>query len=280
MATRGNIRTDLVLEIDGAHITPEKFLKAVRAFFVIVDEVTAEVAGEKDVISWRVQADHGRNLVGVRPEPGHSPALVARVTQAVSDGLTHIERAATAPAHFNERALRHLRDLATLAGNAHGDDTTIRIWVNKSPIAVTHNAASNVDEIVAIEHEDFGSIERRLETLPRQKGLQFVIHEPLGGQAICCEIAADELLEQAMANFRKRVEVYGTIKYRKDGKPVSIRVEEIVPFPASDKLPSFRELHGILGKASQAWIAGTGTRIASLDGSKPSPIKKNAADKC
>jgi hypothetical protein len=255
MATRGNIKTDLVLEIDESHVTPEKFLKAVRAFFVIVEEVTAEVGGKKDAVRWRVQVGHGRNLVGVRPEPGYSPALLTRITQAVSDGLSQIEGAASAPAHFNERALRNLRELATLAENAHGghttgDHTTIRIWVNKTPIAVTHSAASHVGEIVAIEHEDFGSIEGRLETLLGREGLQFVIHEPLRGEAIRCEIAADELLEQAMANFRERVEVYGTIKYRKDGQPVSIRVEEIVPFPASDQLPSFREVHGILVKAS------------------------------
>jgi hypothetical protein len=133
---------------------------------------------------------------------------------------------------------------------------------------------SHIGEIVAIEHEDFGSIEGRLERLPGRERLHFAIYEPLGGQDIRCEIAADELLEQAMTNFRKRVEVYGTIKYRKDGKPVSIRVEEIVPFPASDKLPSFREVHGILGKASWAWIADTGTRIASLGWLQAEPDKE------
>lgn len=218
-----------------------------RSFFAILAEVTTRVGGKKDAVVWRVRVNEGSNLVGVEPEPGYSSALVGQIAHAVAEGLADIRDESKQPTHFSERALRNLRDLAKLVTD--DSDTSIRVWVRKEPIPLTPDVATRVSELLATEHEDFGSIEGRLETLSGRKGLHFVIYEPMLGEAVRCYIDNDEQLNVAMTNFRKRVEVYGTIKYRKDGKAVSIRVEEIVPFPSSGELPSFRDVHGILRKA-------------------------------
>ena len=70
MATRDDIDTDLTLELDGKNVTPEKFMKAVRAFFGLVNEITRELAGPKEFIHWKVQVKDGSNLVGLMP--GHA----------------------------------------------------------------------------------------------------------------------------------------------------------------------------------------------------------------
>ena len=40
MVTKADIDADLTLEIDGEDITPEKFMRAARAFFGLVNEIT------------------------------------------------------------------------------------------------------------------------------------------------------------------------------------------------------------------------------------------------
>ena len=72
MADRGDIETDLTLEVSGHNVTPEKFLRSVRSFFAILNEVTKTVSDQR--IQWTVQVKKGSNLVGVSPIPGFDPA--------------------------------------------------------------------------------------------------------------------------------------------------------------------------------------------------------------
>lgn len=97
--------------------------------------------------------------------------------------------------------------------------------------------------------EDYGSIEGRLQTVTERGRLQFIVYERLWDRPVRCFIP-DHLTEEAVAAFRTRVEVYGLIRYRKDGQPVSIDVDEIVGFPPDAEIPSFRDVHGILRQVS------------------------------
>jgi hypothetical protein len=55
----------------------------------------------------------------------------------------------------------------------------------------------------------------------------------------------EEMLQRFLGAFRKRVEIKGKIKYRRDHKPISIFATNLVEFPESKDLPSFREMRGI-----------------------------------
>ena len=48
MATKDDIDADLTLELQSNNVTPEKFVKAVRAFFGLVNEVTRELRDQKN----------------------------------------------------------------------------------------------------------------------------------------------------------------------------------------------------------------------------------------
>src|SRR3954452_4567043 len=98
MATKDDIDADLTLEINGRNVTPEKFMKAVRAFFGLVNEVTRELAGPKEFIHWTVQVKHGSNLVGI--VPGHAnvrPFVLDNIYALVHESIASIEDAAVEP---------------------------------------------------------------------------------------------------------------------------------------------------------------------------------------
>ena len=249
MAVKSDIKADLTLEVSGSSVTPDKFVRSIRAFFAILKEVSGHISGKQERLRWHVQVNEGSNLIGVLPSPGQSPAVVAEVLKAISDGIGEIEDRAARPKHFNERAIKSLRELADIVGTTTEDDTFVRVWVKRQPINLTLKSVAHVAELLASGHEDYGSIEGRLRAVTDKGGLHFVVKEPLGNLEVRCFIP-ETLTDTALANFRNRVEVYGIIKYRKDGRAISIEVDDLVPFPPKELLPSYLDVRGVLREAS------------------------------
>lgn len=247
MATKDDIDADLTLELDGKNVTPEKFIKAARAFFGLVNEVTRELAGPKEFIHWSVQVKHGSNLVGIVPSVANvRPFVLDNIYALVHDGVTSIESDATEPEGLPEPALKHIRDLGSVSGvGDEDDDTVVRIWAKRIPTPVTHKAAAHVAVLLAESYEDFGTIDGRVQVISDEGDLHVFITEPVNGRRIRC-FFEEEMLPMFLAAFRKRVEVKGKIKYRRDHKPISIFATALKEFPLAQELPSFREMRGIL----------------------------------
>lgn len=245
MATKADIDADLTLEIDGHNVTPERFMRGVRAFFGIVNEVTRSLAGEGQSVHWVVQVKAGSNLIGLAPARSNVPAPVLQdIYNKVQEGIETIESEAKEPEGLPETALRYIRDLGAVVGTGNGDDTKVRVWTRKQPIAVTHKAVAHVAVLINEAYEDFGTLEGRVQVISEQGALHVFVSEPIHGRRIRCYFD-EEMLPLFMAAFRKRVEVTGRIKYRRDGAPISIEATALSEFPPQQDLPSFREMRGI-----------------------------------
>lgn len=249
MATRADIDALLTLELRGHAITPEKFLKGTKAFFGILTEVTKSVCEDQARVRWSVQVKSGSNLIGVVPEPGFSPAIVASIARAVGTGIHDIENAPAEPEHFSPQAIRHLHDLAGIAGTDDRDDTTIRVWVRKEHNDVTRQSVAHLAELLSGAYSDYGSIEGRIQVASQRRGMHFVVYDPLWDRPVRCHNLSDDQIDLALKNFGSKVEVSGLIRYRRDGTPVSIDVDDILPFPADEDIPSYLAVHGILRDA-------------------------------
>jgi hypothetical protein len=245
MATAADIDALVTLELAGHRVTPQKFLNGVRGIFGIVEEITKSVCEDRLRVTWRVQVKAGSNLVGITPEPGFPPPVVALIADSVGNGINMLEQAPSEPPYFSPRALRYLRDLAAITGTVEDHDTRIRIWVRKDARDLTHRSVAHTAELLTAAYADHGSIEGRLQVVSERRGLQIVVYEPLWDKPVRCHLN-DEQAAVALQNFGKRVEVTGLVRYRGDGTPVSIDVEEIVPFPAREDIPGYRAVHGIL----------------------------------
>jgi len=246
MATKDDIDADLTLELDGKNVTPEKFIKAVRAFFGLVNEVTRELAGPKEFVNWRVQVKDGSNLVGIVPSHANvRPMVLDKIYALVNEGISSIENAAEEPEGLPEPALKHIRDLGSVAGLGDDeDDTKVRVWTKRLPAPITHKAAAHVAVLLAESYEDFGTIDGRVHVISDEGNLHVFITEPVGGRRIRCYFE-EEMLPRFLGAFRKRVEIKGKIKYRRDHKPISIFATSLKEFPGKQELPSFREMRGI-----------------------------------
>jgi len=250
MATKADIDADLTLEIDGKNVTPEKFMRGVRAFFGLINEITRDLAGPDQFVHWTVQVKDGSNLVGVVPTRFTVPdAVLANIYATVQEGIESLEDNDTEPAGLPETALRHVRDLGNVVGVDEDDDTRVRVWTKKQPVAVTRKAVVHVAAILQEAYEDFGAIEGRVQVISDQGALHVYVLEPIRNRRVRCYFEEDRL-PLFMAAFRKRVEVAGRIKYRRDGTPISIQAVTLKEFPDPKDLPQFREMRGIFKRGS------------------------------
>lgn len=88
-------------------------------------------------------------------------------------------------------------------------------------------------------------MEGSLKTISEAGGFRVVVYEPVFGRAIRCNIPPD-LMGKALSLFGRRVEVHGAIHYRRNGTIARVTVDEIVPFPPSEQLPTHMDVLGIL----------------------------------
>jgi hypothetical protein len=88
-------------------------------------------------------------------------------------------------------------------------------------------------------------MEGRLRTVTEAGGVHFVVQDAATHNNVRCFFDLEKADEYMMA-WRKRVAVYGEIRYRKDGVPVSISVQQFRVLKESSDLPTIKEMRGIL----------------------------------
>lgn len=237
--------TNLAIEINSTGLSPSKFIMIANNFFKLIDEISSSVSDDGDDLQWNVIVKEGSTILAAdhRAAPNIAPYLV--VAEKIKHGLVSLQTSNTMPDGFSEAAAKAVKNLASAVGADENDDTAISIWVDDSPTQITHHIFANVTDMFRATYEDYGSIEGRVNLISDKSKLKCDVHDDLYGRDIHC-VAKDEHLEVFIKAFRKRVEVSGMIRYRRDGTPDSIVVEKIEIFPDEDDLPGFDDVRGIL----------------------------------
>lgn len=246
MATPDQIPTDLALEID-ENVTPEQFMAAARAFFGYVDEVARALAPEGAIPKWKVMVREGSNVLAVEPSPSAVPAVVQAVYARVDESVRQLTEGNLQASRLPESALKHLKTLSELT-EAKGSPLPLRFWVKRKPVQVNQEIGRVIREDWRADYKDYGTVEGRLTAIQEQGTLQLLLKDEWLKQTVRCYVP-EELLPDAFANFRRRVEVSGAIHYRRNGTPISVEVERIEPLPDDEELPSSKDVRGILRAA-------------------------------
>lgn len=247
LADESDITAPLTLEVSGSAVTPERFLRAVQNFFALTKSITENVQDDSRPVNWTVQVKAGSNLVELRPAGDAPQSVVDEIASQLALGTATLEREASEITTFDDAALRAVRALGRVSEDS-GDDVLVRIWAAKQPRPITHRSAENVTVIMSGDFEEHGAVEGFIRTISDDGGFKIVIKESLWGN-VRCYVSGDTLVE-ALKMFGRRVEVYGTVKYTRDGRAKSVRVEEIIPFPDAHELPDAESVRGILGAAA------------------------------
>ena len=209
----------LTLKIGGQRITADRFLKAVSSFVALINDVSDTVTQERTAFRWIVTVDSGSAIVHFRPEPYRAQVeFVPLSVKAINDGLAMLEKRAERPRFWSDNALRKAKDLSDVLDVSEGALDHVSVQADHRQHEITRKVSAHV---------------------------HFVIQDPVTHNSVRCNIGEDDV-DKYLAAFRKRVAVYGEIRYRKDGEPVSIAVHEFRVLRESQELPRADDVKGIL----------------------------------
>lgn len=239
-----NLQT-LTLTLDGKEITAEKFAKSVSAFVSIIRDVTESLSGEKNSIKWIVSVENGSARVHFTPRSvSVNPAVVNSTIRAVKNGFLEIEANGERPSHWSDAALKSAKEIASVYTPEENALDSICVSDAGGFSAITKNTSAHVDSLIRTEKRAFGTVEGRLRTVTESGGIHVVVQDALTHNKVRCFIEEQDT-ERFMAAFRKRVSVYGEIRYGQDGVPLSIKASDLRVMRDADKLPTIKEVIGI-----------------------------------
>lgn len=179
--------------------------------------------------------------VAQRAEPIFIPATI----KAINEGVDLLEKRAERPLYWSDVALKRAKELADLADPTTKGMEQIRIRADRSSRRVMRRTSAHVEALIGTEVKALGTIERRLRTVTEGGGLHIVVQDALTLNNIRCYIK-EEQTEELLGAFRRRVAVYGEVRYRKDGQPLSIDVHEFRILKEQHELPKAKDVRGIL----------------------------------
>ncbi|MCD6218047.1 hypothetical protein J7L05_09340 [bacterium] len=235
---------ELTIKFEGHDLLPEVFIDGVNEFFKIIKAVTEEICEDESLIKWIIQVREGSTEVVFKQHQDCKARKVELVKDSVQQGLRILEEKIEEPRYFSDKAIRHAQQLAGILGKSKGTDLSISILGRSKPVNITNNIIEHTKEILRAG-QAYGSVEGWLHTISMREKPHFVLYEPVWDKAIRCWIDENKL-SSMFKLFGKRIEVFGDIRYKKDGTPVSITVDNVIPFPEADDIPDFHSVIGIL----------------------------------
>jgi hypothetical protein len=239
----------VTLDFDGHLVTPEAFRRAVNAFVDLIREVSKEISGSGPKLQWNISVASGSRLVIANPVADPATRKIAReATIAIKNGIQRLEGGATtAPIYFTEAALKATRDLGALQDRDAKTIDYVKIRANGATEELTEKSVASTVTLVTGLHQALGCIEGKLQTISERGSFQFVVWDDLFDRGVNCFVDED-MLAEAIKYFRKRIAAFGIVQYDRDGRPISIDVQAIKPFPDVTTLPPIKSLRGIFKK--------------------------------
>lgn len=247
--TAENLPSDLVLEIVG-DLSPAAFLDVAQAFFGFVAEIGKDVSDQSEQpVAWIVKVYQGSALLGLEPAPGSPLAAVRRTYQKLAISWARLEAGDLDQAGLSDSAIRYARDLSEFVGRQGQDSAELRLWIEHVAVEITALPSRQIRLSQTAEYNDHGSIEGILDGIRDRRRLEVTVFDEPLKQRVKCYVP-ENLLDEAKSLFRRRVDVFGIIRYRGDGAPLSIHVERIEPYPDLAGLPTAHDVRGILRATS------------------------------
>jgi hypothetical protein len=240
--------TSLTITVDGDSVSLESFWEIQKHFSIIFDEVDKARFGEKKrSVKWRISSvstgSYNLTITGV-PIKGNDTLKVMSLCSVIQEGISIIAEEPSRPKFFSDRALKSLEALGNTIGNGI---SKLQLKGRHYRVDFTKRMAANVDELIGVRHESFGSIEGVLDAINLHNDKYFTIYSFLDDRGVKC-LFPDELLEEAKKYLGRKVYVYGLVRSREDGQRLNIVVREMEPLLDPEEAPTIYNMIGILSQ--------------------------------
>jgi hypothetical protein len=236
----------LFLKLDGEKISSSAFKKAIDHFFSFVDKLSIQLSDKNRPARWIISVKKGSICLGLHPESTTEQTIgFPGLIKEIETGINQISKKDERPSYYSNEVLSDLNALAKLPMQKNSGIKGIYIIPNGNEMEVSSSMKTNIDSILKIQREEFGSFEGTLKIISIVQGLHFQIYEFVHDHAIKC-LMDEKILGEALRAFNKRVYVFGLIRYSKGGIPSEIQVKDLRVLRDENELPTANEVLGIL----------------------------------
>jgi len=236
---------NLALELKGDRISTRSFKKAMENFFNFVDDISSQMTEKRRPFRWNVNVRKGSILLNIAPEPRKEDIpRIPKIINEIEKGIGMIGKGER-PINYTDETLSYLRELATTIAPKEKGINKINIFTNGNKNELTTKVIPQIDSMLLIRREDFGSFEGKLEVISTRGGYHFNLYEFINDYPIKC-IFKEDMIEKVLKAFGKRAYVFGLITYKKGGIPSSIHVEKLRVFREKHEIPAAKDVLGIL----------------------------------
>lgn len=238
-------KNTVTLNIDGK-VTAEKFSNSFRTFFDIIEEVAANVAGKSNAIKWIISVKAGSIGLCATAEPVNTTKRkAAKAVSVIEKGVEAISNRKKPPAGFSDTVLEKLYHLGNIAGFGDKGISQMSISTNGKSNELSPATVAFVGDLLKTPTMAYGTLDGDLLAINVKGKLKFSVYETLTGREVRC-FFEDDLYGNVIAAIRKRVAVYGLIRYHKGGTPASVEITHLTVFPEQSELPQFKDIIGLL----------------------------------
>lgn len=245
--------TDNVLTVTIAgraeDIEVSAFLTIVKNTVALLRDIEAQKSRGAPRLRWLVtslskSSPAKLRMAGVDEHPRGGGGSGLPVVESFLEGMKLLESGARRPEEFTdimlERATNIVRPLnSSVARLIFSDDQATDV------VPVSQHIAANVDRFrLPDRYSEYGEVEGTLDALHVHKPpYEFFIYDPLTDHKTACHFDPDDF-EAIRAHVKERIRVNGLITYRRrDDVPISVLVDDWLPIPRDENLPSIEDLH-------------------------------------
>ena len=226
----------------------DSFLKIAQSALEVLHGLDAKISrDQKPSVRWqieRITMSSPLTMVVFGESIDTETDISSQVIQDFRTGLESMEAGTyTIPPNFTIGTLESLKDMVSVLEDGVADVTVMT--PNTEPVKPTQRTAQNVQALIGPdEYVEYTTVEGRLEMLSVHGGRNFNIYDVLHKTRIACHFPST-MIETAKNAFNQRIEVTGKARYKRNGLPFSVQVENIRILKEKHQLPQFKDLEKI-----------------------------------
>ena len=225
------------------------FLEVANQFMRLLSEIDIAVSSSRRrTVDWALRTLSYGSPVLLTAEPSvreYQEDNRMAILDATIQGLTSLQESDSRPRFFSDQALSSARGLVRVLGDRVD---AIEVFSDGQNLSCDESIATNVRAILRPGYDILGTIEGTLEALNSHSGFRFAVYEPVAGIRIECEVANNanqELRQQIIGLYERRVRVSGTLRTNAKGDVRSARISEIYELRSEPQLTSVEDISGL-----------------------------------
>jgi hypothetical protein len=229
---------------DEGQVRLNAFMSQLQNLSATISKLDREANDGKQATQYRIAELSYKSPVRMVLEP-HTLPKQPYVGHTIIESLGRVTHALENGEDLSGLDADLLEDIRGLAKPVGRSVANVTLLFNDHRFDLTPRVANRVDTALAIDEECIGAIEGMLEQINLHDGANvFHVYPEIGPRKVTCHFPP-KLLDDAVSAVGRKVEVYGTLRFRTGAAfPHQVAVTAIEPLPSESELPDWDDLRG------------------------------------